>query len=241
MEWNKAFYYKNYTILHVLTAKCTPGKCEEDLECYLINQVDGAHIYTETRDCERKNEVIVVGGRPAMGKTSFALSIAYNLAVKENRTVVYYSLKMSREQLTKRMSKGVGVISIPNLYIEDSFNITADEICGKSIEIDKAGGVNLIIVDYVQLIGSGDKCECRQQEVEEAYRKLKELSMKLNAPVMILSQLSRDVDWREDHHPKLSDLRDFTAVEQCADTVILLYRDNYYDKDSDSVLNNVLG
>lgn len=205
----------------------------------------------------QESELIVVGGRPAMGKTAFALSIACNLAIRQKRPVAFFSLEMSKEQLTNRilgmeahvdgtriktgeltdddwvnLINSADVIGTSNLYIDDTPGITVDEICERSTGLKGTNGLDLIIVDYLQLIRSSNEYESRQKEITVISRKLKELSKKLKVPVIILSQLSRATEQREDHHPLLSDFRECGAIEQDADMVIFLYRDDYYNKDS---------
>lgn len=203
-------------------------------------------------------EVFVVGARPGMGKTAFALSVARNLAIKEKRPVAYFSLEMSKEQLTNRvlvmetnvdstkiktgnmsdddwmdLISSADEISTSNLYIDDTAGITVDEICRRSTELKEESGVDLIIIDYLQLIGNSGRCESRQQELAEISRKLKELSKTLNVPVMILSQLSSAIALRENHQPMVADFREAGIIEQGADTVIFLHRDEYYNRDSE--------
>lgn len=206
-------------------------------------------------------ELVIIAARPAMGKTAFALNIAQNVAVRvANSTVAIFSLEMSAESLVNRMICAEGsidaqhlrtgklskdetkslfssmdILSRANIFIDDTAGIKISEIRAKSRRLAERNGLSLIIVDYLQLIDGGGSAENRQQEVSMISRSLKKLAKELNVPVIALSQLSRGVEQRQDKRPMMSDLRESGSIEQDADIVSFLYRDDYYERDdSDS-------
>lgn len=206
------------------------------------------------------SELILVAARPAMGKTAFALNIATNAAVRAKVPVAIFSLEMSKEQLTTRilsseamidsnklktgkmeeedwikLSEGLEPLSEADIYIDDTPGISITEIRAKARKLKLEKNIGLIVIDYLQLVsGSGNrKNGSREQEISEISRSLKILAKELNVPVIALSQLSRGVEKREDKRPMLSDLRESGAIEQDADIVIFLYRDDYYHEDSE--------
>lgn len=200
-----------------------------------------------------EDELIILAARPGMGKTAFALNIAQNIGTSTSENVAIFSLEMGATQLVNRMlcAEGtinannlrtgqlteeefeklfvaMGSLSKANIFIDDTPGIRVSEIRAKSRRLmQERGGIGLIIIDYLQLIeGSGQ--ESRQQEVSEISRQLKKLAMELNVPVIALSQLSRSVESRQDKRPILSDLRESGSLEQDADIVAFLYREDYY-------------
>lgn len=202
-----------------------------------------------------KSDLILLAARPAMGKTSFALNIATNVATKQNKKVAIFSLEMSAEQLVSRIMSSEALVPSHQLrtgtltpddwvklamsseilakspiYIDDTPGITIPEMKAK---LRRLRGVDLVVIDYLQLMSSGRRIENRVQEVSEITRGLKILAKELNVPVITLSQLSRGPDSRSDHRPMLSDLRESGSIEQDADMVLFLYRDEYYDRDSE--------
>ena len=206
------------------------------------------------------SELILLAARPAMGKTAFAVNIATNAALKSNVPVAVFTLEMSKEQLVDRILSSeamvdsnkirtgkleeedwskiasvLGPISESNIYIDDTPGITVMEIRTRCRKLKMEKDIGLIIIDYLQLIqGSGNRRNgSREQEIAEISRSLKILAKELNVPVIALSQLSRAVESREDHRPMLSDLRESGSIEQDADIVMFLYRDDYYNKDSE--------
>ena len=205
------------------------------------------------------SDLILVAARPAMGKTAFALNIAANVAIRANVPVALFSLEMSKEQLVNRVlcmeamvdsnkvrtgkleeddwSKLAGVVgplSESGIYIDDTPGISIMEIRTKCRKLKMEKNIGLIVIDYIQLIqGSGKKNSSREQEISEISRSLKILAKELNVPVIALSQLSRAVEQRPEHRPMLSDLRESGAIEQDADIVMFLYRDDYYNPDSE--------
>ena len=205
------------------------------------------------------SDLILVAARPAMGKTAFALNIAANAAIRANVPVALFSLEMSKEQLVNRVlcmeamvdsnkvrtgkleeddwSKLAGVVgplSESGIYIDDTPGISIMEIRTKCRKLKMEKDIGLIVIDYIQLIqGSGKKNSSREQEISEISRSLKILAKELNVPVIALSQLSRAVEQRPEHRPMLSDLRESGAIEQDADIVMFLYRDDYYNPDSE--------
>lgn len=204
------------------------------------------------------SELILIAARPAMGKTAFELNIAQYMAFRKNVTVAIFSLEMSKEQLVNRLFsleshvdsqkirtgnledsdwesliESAGIIGKSNLIIDDTPGITISELRSKCRKYKLEHNLGIIIIDYLQLMSGGGRSESRQQEVSEISRSLKALARELDVPVVALSQLSRAVEAREDKRPMLSDLRESGAIEQDADVVMFLYRDEYYHKDSD--------
>ena len=204
-----------------------------------------------------ENELIIIAARPAMGKTAFALNLATNIAMNTDKTVAVFNMEMSGEQLAMRMLSSVGQIDFnklksgkldhhdwkkfneamsrlaeTKLFIDDTSGMTISEIKAKCRRLHNSeGGLGVIIIDYLQLIsGSAKYAGNRQQEVSEISRSLKTLAMELNVPVIALAQLSRTVEGREDKRPLLSDLRESGSIEQDADIVAFLYREDYYTK-----------
>lgn len=202
-------------------------------------------------------ELILIAGRPGMGKSSFAVNIAEYLAIHEGQTVAIFNLEMPKEQLvrrilcsqamvdSKKMLNGefsgedwqricriLDKVDTSPLYIDDSANVTVSEIRAKCRRLKQTKGLALIVIDYLQLMQSGGKVESRQQEVSEISRSLKILAKELDVPVIALSQLSRAVEQRKDKRPMLSDIRESGSIEQDCDIVMFLYRDDYYNEDS---------
>ena len=207
----------------------------------------------------QRSDLIIIAARPAMGKTAFVLSMAKNMAMDYNIPIAVFSLEMSNVQLINRlisnvcelegekiksgqllplewdklMSRVKRLYGAP-LYIDDSSSLSIFELRTKARRLVREHHVEFIIIDYLQLMsGSGRGSESRQQEISEISRSLKALARELNVPVIALSQLSRAVEQRPDHRPMLSDLRESGAIEQDADVVMFIYRDDYYNKDSD--------
>lgn len=206
-----------------------------------------------------KSDLVLVAARPAMGKSAFALNIATNAAINAKVPVVIFNLEMSKTQLVNRMlcseamvdsnkirtgkideedwvklATAVGPLSEAPIYIDDTPGITVAEIRAKCRKLKIEKNIGLVVIDYLQLIqGSGKKNASREQEISEISRSLKILAKELDIPVIALSQLSRAAEQRTDHRPMLSDLRESGAIEQDADIVMFLYRDDYYNPDSD--------
>lgn len=205
------------------------------------------------------SELILIAARPAMGKTAFALNLASNAALRGKTGVAIFSLEMSKDQLVNRMlcseamvdsnkmrtgkleeddwaklAQAIGPLSEANVFIDDTPGITVMEIRTKCRKLKLEKNIGLVIIDYLQLItGNGKKGGSREQEISEISRSLKILAKELNVPVIALSQLSRAVEQRPDHRPMLSDLRESGAIEQDADIVMFLYRDDVYNKESE--------
>ena len=205
------------------------------------------------------SDLILVAARPSMGKTAFVLNIAQHVAFKQNRTVAIFSLEMSKEQLVNRLFslesyvdaqllrtgnlkdsdwekliEGAGTIGNSELIIDDTPGISIAEMRSKCRKYKLEHDLKLIIIDYLQLMsGSGRGSDSRQQEISDISRSLKALARELSVPVIALSQLSRAVEQRPDHRPMLSDLRESGAIEQDADVVMFIYRDDYYNHDSE--------
>ncbi len=205
------------------------------------------------------SDLIIVAGRPGMGKTSFAINIAQQASVKYNKTVAVFSLEMSREQLATRMLVSEAVVdmqavksgelgkkdlssimtalkdlSIAPIFVDDTAGITSQEIRSKCRRLKIEHSLDMIVIDYLQLMDSGGRSENRQQEISEITRYLKNTARELDIPIILLSQLSRAVDNRAEHRPVLSDLRESGAIEQDADIVLFLYRDYVYSHDEES-------
>ncbi|MFA7468315.1 MAG: replicative DNA helicase, partial [Desulfotomaculaceae bacterium] len=204
------------------------------------------------------SDLIIVAARPSMGKTTFGLNIAEHVALKHNVPVAIFSLEMSSEQLVRRMlcteamvdqhKARVGDLeeeewaritevaekfSEAKIFIDDTPAITISGIRGKVKRLQAEHGLGLIIVDYLQLMRGRGRVENRQQEIAEISRSLKALAKELNAPVLALAQLSRAVEQRQDKRPMLADLRESGSLEQDADVVMFIYRDEYYNLDSE--------
>jgi len=204
------------------------------------------------------SELIMVAARPAMGKTAFVLNIAQHAAVRKQVPTAIFSLEMSKEQLVTRMismeamvdsqairtgelqetewekiMESAGTIGRSPLIIDDTPGITVAELRSKCRRYKQTYGLGLIIIDYLQLMSGGKKSESRQQEISEISRSLKALAREMDAPVIALSQLSRMVEQRKPPKPVLSDLRESGSIEQDADVVMFIYRDDYYNEDSE--------
>lgn len=208
----------------------------------------------------QRNDLIIVAARPSVGKTAFALNIAQNVATKTDENVAIFSLEMGAEQLVMRMlcaegnidaqnlrtgnltpddwgklTMAMGSLSNAGIYIDDTPGIRVSDIRAKCRRLKQEKGLGLIIIDYLQLIqGSGRNRENRQQEVSEISRSLKALARELEVPVIALSQLSRSVEQRQDKRPMMSDIRESGSIEQDADIVAFLYRDDYYNTESEN-------
>jgi replicative DNA helicase len=208
----------------------------------------------------QRNDLIIVGARPSVGKTAFALNIAQNVATKTEENVAIFSLEMGAEQLVMRMLCAEGNINAQNLrtgsltdedwrkltmamgslsnagiYIDYTPGVRIGEIRSKCRRLKQEHGLGMILIDYLQLIqGDGRSGDNRQQEVSEISRSLKALARELKVPVIALSQLSRGVEQRQDKRPMMSDIRESGSIEQDADIVAFLYRDDYYDKESEN-------
>ncbi len=206
----------------------------------------------------KPSELLIIAARPAMGKSAFALNIAHHVAQKEKSPVMIFSLEMSKEQIVNRLlcseaevdsmkvgtgdldsddwiklGKASGTLADTPIYIDDTPGLSAAELRAKCRKAKLEKDIGLIIIDYLQLMESKGKTESRQNEISEISRSLKILAKELNVPVIALSQLSRAPDARADHRPMLSDLRESGSIEQDADIVMFLYRDEYYNPDTE--------
>lgn len=208
------------------------------------------------------SDLVLLAARPSMGKTAFVLNLAQNMAIKQNNTTAIFSLEMSKEQLVNRMLsmesrvdgqtlrtgnlsesdwdqvvESSGIIANSKLIIDDTPGISIGELRSKCRKFKLEHDLKVVIIDYLQLMsGSGSKAasKSREQEISEISRSLKALARELSVPVIALSQLSRACETRQDHRPMLSDLRESGAIEQDADVVMFIYRDEYYHKDSEA-------
>ena len=206
----------------------------------------------------QNSDLVLVAARPSMGKTAFVLNIAQYVSVKHDTTTAIFSLEMSKLQLVNRIismeskvdsknirtgnlspaewsniAEGASNIGMSHIIIEDTPGISVAELRSKCRKFKRDNNLGLIIIDYIQLMSGGGKSESRQQEVSEISRALKGVARELNVPVIALSQLSRSVEARPDKRPMLSDLRESGAIEQDADVVMFIYREDYYKKDTD--------
>lgn len=205
----------------------------------------------------QKSNLVIIAARPSMGKTAFALNIAQQSAVSEGSSVVIFSLEMSKEQLGQRLLSSQSRVEMTklqkgnldkkdwervnlaldemagaNIYIDDTPGISLIEIRNKCRRLKAEKGLDLILIDYLQLMSSPEKSDNRQGEISAISRNLKLLAREMDCPVVALSQLSRAPEQRPDHHPNLADLRESGAIEQDADVVMFLYRDDYYNKEN---------
>jgi len=203
-----------------------------------------------------KSDLIIVGARPGMGKTSFALNLARNVAINQNKTVAFFALEMSREQLVNRLISSEAKVSSKKLrvgnltpeewsriaaasavlckapmYFDDTSNITVPEMKARLRRLKK---VDFVVIDYLQLMHSARRSENRVQEVTEITRSLKIMAKELNIPLMVCAQLSRSTERQANHRPTLADLRESGSIEQDADQVLFLYRDEYYKNEKEN-------
>jgi replicative DNA helicase len=207
----------------------------------------------------QRSDLVIVAGRPSMGKTSLALNIARNAAVDHRACVALFSLEMAQDSLVlrllssesgvnsrrvrfgqhtedeeRRVMEATGVLSESPIYLDDTPMLRMAEMRSKALRLNFERSVDLVIIDYLQLMqGEGGRSENRVQEISYISRSLKALARELNAPVLAVSQLSRAVEWRASHEPQLSDLRESGSIEQDADVVLFIYRDEYYYKEEE--------
>lgn len=204
------------------------------------------------------SDLILIAARPSMGKTAFVLNIAQHIAFKLDLTVAIFSLEMSKEQLVNRLFslqssvdaqnlrtgqlndeewekliESAGVIGRSNLFIDDTPGISIAELRTKCRKLKLEHNLSIVIIDYLQLMSGSGRSDSRQQEISDISRSLKGLARELHVPVVALSQLSRAVEQRPDHRPMMSDLRESGAIEQDADVVMFIYRDDYYNHDTE--------
>ncbi|NDL66690.1 replicative DNA helicase [Clostridiales bacterium F-3ap] len=204
-------------------------------------------------------DLVLIAARPSMGKTAFALNVAQHAAIKEGKSTAIFSLEMSKEQLVNRMIcseamvdaqkvrtgnledeewtkllRGAAILGESPIFIDDTPGITVGEMKAKCRKLKLEKGLDLVLIDYLQLMSGSGRSDSRQQEISEISRSLKSLAREVGAPVIALSQLSRACEARADHRPMLSDLRESGAIEQDADVVMFLYRDEYYNPDTDA-------
>jgi replicative DNA helicase len=206
----------------------------------------------------QKGDMVLIAARPSMGKTTFALNIAENAALRSGKSIALFSLEMSKEQLAYKLlcsqahvdmlrlrtgnlddkdweniAKASGPLAAAKIFIDDTAGITVMEMRSKCRRLKIEHGIDMILIDYLQLMSGGKGIESRQQEVSEISRSIKALAKEMQCPVIALSQLSRAPEQRTDHRPMLSDLRESGSIEQDADLVMFLYRDEYYDKETE--------
>ncbi len=211
----------------------------------------------------QKSDLIIVAGRPAMGKTTFAVNIAQHAATREGRHVALFSLEMSREQLVLRMlcaeaevdmskvrSGDIGVNELEKLanamlplarahiFVDDTAGISVGEIQSKCRRLKLEQGLDLVVIDYLQLMQPSGKSDNRQQEISQLTRSLKIMARELDVPVMVLAQLSRAPEQRTNHRPMMSDLRESGSIEQDADIILMLYREAVYAEAEGDVADN---
>ncbi|WP_297435490.1 replicative DNA helicase [uncultured Clostridium sp.] len=235
----------------------------EEIERLYNNKGETTGVGSGFNDLDEKTsgfqagDMVLIAARPSMGKTTFALNIAEHAALKEGKSVVIFSLEMSKEQLAYKLlcsqanvdmlslrtgqledkdweniARAAGPLSSAKIYIDDTAGVSIMEMRSKCRKLKAEHGVDMIFIDYLQLMsGSGE--ESRQQEVSEISRNIKAIAKEMKCPVIALSQLSRAPEQRADHRPMLSDLRESGSIEQDADIVMFLYRDEYYNKETD--------
>jgi replicative DNA helicase len=202
-------------------------------------------------------EITIIAARPSMGKTAFSLNIAQHAAIRENKYVAYFSVEMAKEQMMMRMLASEARVGLgdlrngsvndnawprlidkaskmaeANIFIDDTSGISPFEIRAKCRRLKAQHGLDMIIIDYLQLMDLKQKVESRERAVSEISRSLKALAKELEIPVIALAQLNRGVEGRSDRRPMLSDLRESGSIEQDADVIMMLYRDDYYDRDN---------
>lgn len=203
-------------------------------------------------------ELIIIAGRPGMGKSSLAVNIAENVAIAQGKTVAIFNLEMPKESLLKRiicsqafidsskmltgdfngddwvsMGNHLDKIALAPLYIDDTSTVTVSEIRAKCQRLKQTKGLSLVVIDYLQLMKTSGRIDSRQQEITEISRSLKVLAKELGVPIIALSQLNRELEKRQDKRPVISDIRESGSIEQDADAVIFIYRDEVYNKDSE--------
>lgn len=205
----------------------------------------------------QRSDLVIVAGRPSMGKTTFAMNIAENAAIQGKKSVAVFSMEMAGEQLAMRMMSSLGhidqhkvrsgklddddwprltsavsILAEAKLFIDDSPGLSPTEVRARSRRIKREHGLDLIVLDYLQLMSLGGKSDNRAQELSEISRSLKVLAKELNVPVIALSQLNRSLEQRPNKRPVMSDLRESGAIEQDADVIVFIYRDEVYNEDS---------
>jgi len=220
---------------------------------YVTGIPTGFHEFDRMTSGLQKSDLIIIAGRPSMGKSALAASMAEHAAVEKKIPVAYFSLEMSKEQLVQRMlcsharvdahkvrsgflspsdwpmlTAAAGKLSASPIFIDDTPAISVLELRAKARRLKSSADIELIVLDYLQLMRGPQKIESRQQEISEISRSLKALARELEVPIIAISQLSRAVESRQDHRPQLSDLRESGAIEQDADLVVLLMREEYY-------------
>ena len=206
----------------------------------------------------QRSDLIIVAGRPGMGKTAFALNVAVHAALKGESSVAVFSLEMADHQLVKRMlcsegrinatnmrrgdlrdsdwpklAKAAGALSDAKIYIDDTGSLTLMDLRAKCRRLSSEHGLDMIVIDYLQLMRGSKNAQGREQEISEISRGLKALAKELNVPVVALSQLTRSLESRPDKRPVLSDLRESGAIEQDADIIMFVYRDEYYNEETE--------
>ncbi|MFY9176999.1 MAG: replicative DNA helicase [Caldicoprobacterales bacterium] len=224
----------------------------------IIGVPTGFHDFDQKTSGLQPSDFVLIAARPSMGKTSFVLNVAQYAAIRANVPVAIFSLEMSKEQLVQRMLsaeanvelqkirtgdlseeewiklvEAAGPLSQAPIYIDDTPGISVMEMRSKARRLKLEKGLGMIVIDYLQLMSGRGRAENRQQEISEISRSLKALARELSVPVVTLSQLSRAPEARTDHRPMLSDLRESGAIEQDADLVAFLYRDEYYNPDTE--------
>jgi len=217
----------------------------------------GFNLFDEKTSGLQRSDLVIVAGRPSMGKTSFAMNIAENAALHNERSVAVFSMEMPGEQLALRMMSSLGridshslrtgrlddhdwprlissvnMLSKSKLFIDDTPSLTPTELRARTRRLKREHGLDLVVIDYLQLMQVAGSTENRATEISEISRSLKALAKELNVPVVALSQLNRSVEQRPDKRPVMSDLRESGSIEQDADVILFIYRDEVYNPDS---------
>jgi replicative DNA helicase len=266
IDWAEALIFdvaqkrQSETMAHI---KEVLGNALDDLEALYARSEAVTGIPTGYTDLDNllsglhASNLVIVGARPGMGKTAFALGVAANVAMKQKVPVLLFSLEMSRKELVQRLlsseaqidstrmrngkllerdwekiSHAIGRLADAPIYIDDNPNVNVMDIRAKSRRLKAREGLGLVVVDYLQLMSGRMGAESRQVEVSEISRGLKILARELDVPVLALSQLSRNLEMRADKRPALSDLRESGSLEQDADVVLFIYRDEVYNSES---------
>ena len=241
--------------LHEIYEKIKPGEGH-----YLTGLPSGFTQLDDLTSGFQPGDFIIVAGRPSMGKTAFGLNVAEYMSINDERPVVFFSMEMSRQQLAQRVLCGRGGIDSHKfrrgmvseeekvqlglvceelakapLYLDDTPGMTVLELRAKARRLAQQHEISAVFVDYLQLMSAPGKSESRQQEIAETSRGLKSLGRELNVPIITMSQLNRSPAGREGHRPRMSDLRESGAIEQDADVVLLLHREEYYKRDDPEV------
>lgn len=180
-----------------------------------------------------EGKLFVIAGRPAMGKSDFTLDVVKNI-LKENKSVLMFNMESTKEMILKKIFNNESKLNVENLFINDNGGIAINEIIEICRETKKQNNLELIIIDYLQLIRITKSLNTRKEEIDEIVKKIKELTEEMNIPIILISELSRSLEIRKDKRPTLDDFNDSVSVVEFADVIVFLYRESYYDKGKDN-------